>query len=174
MTKWLNVGKIVNTHGIQGEVRVISRTDFKEERYQKGNELALYNPDKDHRMFVTVVSWRQHKQFDLLTFEGYSNVNDVEPLRDYLLQVDANAIDDDLDEDEFYYHEIIGLDVEDVNQGHIGKVKEILSPGANDVWVVQRLKGKDVLIPYIEKVVLKVDVSNKQITVEIPEGLMDE
>ncbi|AOM83209.1 16S rRNA processing protein RimM [Salisediminibacterium beveridgei] len=168
------MGKIVNTHGIQGEVRVISRSDFKEERYQKGNELSLYNPEQDHRLVVTVVSWRQHKQFDLLTFEGYSNVNEVEPLRDYLLQVDADTIDDDLAEDEFYYHEIIGLDVVDINQGHIGKVKEILSPGANDVWVVQRLKGKDVLIPYIENVILKVDLSEKQVTVEIPEGLMDE
>lgn len=174
MTEWLNVGKIVNTHGIRGEVRVISRTDFKEERYQEGNRLAVYHPDKDHRMFVTIVSWRQHKQFDLLTFEGYTNVNDVEPLRNYLLQVDAATIDDNLEENEFYYHEIIGLNVTDIHRGHIGTVKEILSPGANDVWVVQRKTGKDVLIPYIEQVVLKVDISEKKVTVEIPEGLMDE
>ncbi|ADH99230.1 ribosome maturation factor RimM [Salisediminibacterium selenitireducens] len=174
MSKWLNVGKIVNTHGIHGEVRVISRTDFKEERYAKGRELFLYNPEKDHRTSVTVVSWRQHKQFDLLTFEGYTNVNDVEGFRDHLLQVDGDDLDDPMEEDEFYYHEIIGLSVVDEQGIEIGRVKEILSPGANDVWVVQRQGKKDALIPYIDDVVLSVDLEDGVVHVRIPEGLIDE
>ncbi len=80
----------------------------------------------------------------------------------------------DLAENEFYYHEIIGLEVVEEDGTIIGKVKEILSPGANDVWVVQRKGKKDALIPYIESVVHTIDLENGQVIVEIPEGLLDD
>ena len=159
MTEYLNVGKIVNTHGIRGEVRVISQTDFPEERYQKGATLLLCH--------------RKHKNFDLLTFEGYPNINDVEPFRNGILKVTKDDLVD-LAENEFYYHEIIGLEVVEEDGTVIGKVKEILSPGANDVWGVQRKGKKDALIPYIESVVHTIDLENGQVTVEIPEGLLDD
>ena len=79
-----------------------------------------------------------------------------------------------LAEDEFYYHQIIGATVYDETGSELGKIKEILSPGANDVWVVQRPKKKDLLLPYIEGVVTKVDVENQRIDVDIPEGLIDD
>ncbi|MGJ9381387.1 ribosome maturation factor RimM [Salipaludibacillus sp. CF4.18] len=173
MTEWLNVGKIVNTHGIQGEVRVISRTDFPEERYAKGNKLVIF--DKNNKTtIVKVQSWRQHKQFDLLTFEGYGNVNDVVKFKDTLLKIDASDLDDKLSEDEFYYRDIVGLQVVTDDGEDIGKVVEILSPGANDVWVVRpNNKGKDILIPYIDQVVKKVDLETEVITITPMEGLLD-
>ena len=79
----------------------------------------------------------------------------------------------DLDDGEFYYHEIIGLDVYEGNT-LIGQVKEILQPGANDVWVVKRKGKKDLLLPYIPPVVLDVDVAAGRIEVELMEGLDDE
>lgn len=172
MTEYLNVGKIVNTHGIRGEVRVISQTDFPEERYQKGAKLVLFREHKAP-LELTVVGHRKHKNFDLLTFEGYPNINDVEPFRDGILKVSKEDLVD-LEENEFYYHEIIGLTVIEEDGRVIGKVKEILSPGANDVWVVQRKGQKDALIPYIESVVKKIDLENEVVTVEIPEGLLDD
>ena len=147
MTDYLNVGKIVNTQGIKGEVRVISKTDFPEERYQKGAPLLL--------------------------FEGHPNINDVEKYRDGILKVAKDNLAE-LAEDEFYYHQIIGATVYDETGSELGKIKEILSPGANDVWVVQRPKKKDLLLPYIEGVVTKVDVENQRIDVDIPEGLIDD
>lgn len=173
MTEWLNVGKIVNTHGIQGEVRVISRTDFPEQRYAKGNELVIF--DKNNKTItVKVQSWRQHKQFDLLTFEGYGNVNDVEKYKNTLLKVDASGLDDKLAEDEFYYRDIVGLRVVTDDGREVGKVVEILSPGANDVWVVRPTdKGKDILIPYIDQVIKKVDLETELITITPMEGLLD-
>ena len=79
----------------------------------------------------------------------------------------------DLDDGEFYYHEIIGLEVyEGVNL--IGTIKEILQPGANDVWVVKRKGKRDLLLPYIPPVVLNVDIPNNRVDVEILEGLDDE
>lgn len=172
MTEFLNVGKIVNTHGIRGEVRVISQTDFPEERYRKGQRLTLFRENKAP-LELTVAGHRKHKNFDLLTFEGYPTINDVEPLRDGILKVSKDELSE-LTENEYYYHEIIGLTVIDEQTRELGKIKEILSPGANDVWVVQRKGKKDALIPYIESVVKQIDLDKGEVHIEIPEGLLDD
>jgi 16S rRNA processing protein RimM len=170
MDKWLNVGKIVNTHGIRGEVRVISRTDFPEERYKIGNTLFVEKSAND-LIPVKIETHRKHKQFDLLTFEKYQNINDVEPFKGLLLKVPKDQAVS-LDEGEFFYHDIIGCSVFTVEGEELGKVKEILSPGANDVWVIKRKGfGADILIPYIPSVVKTVDIENKTINIEPLEGL---
>ncbi len=171
MSNWFNVGKIVNTHGIAGEVRVISRTDFKDERYKKGNKLYLFMPDNAEPIPLTVKSWRTHKNFDLLSFEGYNSINDVEKWKGGILKVSEEQLNS-LDEDEYYFHEIIGCKVLLPNDEEIGKVTEILTPGANDVWVVKG-KGKTYYIPYIEHVVVEVNVKEKYIVIEPMEGLLD-
>lgn len=172
MTEYLNVGKIVNTQGIKGEVRVISTTDFPEERYKKGTVLTLFQDGKAP-VELTVKSHRKHKNFDLLSFEGHPSINDVEKYRDGILKVSKdNSVD--LAENEFYYHEIIGLRVVEEDGTELGKVKEILSPGANDVWVVQRPKKADILLPYIASVVKEVNLEAGVVRVEIPEGLIDD
>ncbi len=112
-----------------------------------------------------------HKNFNLLTFEGYENVNDVEKFRDGILKVPENQLGT-LDEGEFYFHEIIGCLVFTVHGEEIGKVTEILTPGANDVWVVKPKAGKDILIPYIDQIVKKVDIKEKIILIEPMEGLL--
>ena len=166
------VGKIVNTHGIKGEIRVMSSTDFSNERFAKGSRLYIV---KDHSepVVVTVTSHRTHKNFDLLTLEGYQTIEAVSDFIGSVLKVNEEDRDD-LEEDAFYYEEIIGLDVYDLEDEKIGKVKEILSTGANDVWVVQRHKKKDLLLPYIDEVIRAVDIEENKVTVYVMEGLDDE
>lgn len=171
MVKWFNVGKIVNTHGIKGEVRVISKTDFKEERYKKGNILYIVLKNQHDPIEVKVASHRVHKNFDLLTFEGYTNVNEVEKFRDAIIKVSETQLGA-LEDDEFYFHEIIGCTVRTNKGEEIGKVTEILTPGANDVWVVKNTANKEILIPYIEDVVKEVNVQNKEIIIHPMEGLL--
>jgi 16S rRNA processing protein RimM len=171
LTKWFNVGKIVNTHGIKGEVRVISSTDFPNERYAKGNTLYIFTENESNPTEVVVSSHRVHKNFDLLTFEGYPAVNDVEKFKGSILKVSENQLGS-LDEGEFYYHEIIGCTVHSEEGELIGKIKEIIATGANDVWVVGRQGEKDVLIPYIDDVVKEIDTRSKIITIHIMEGLL--
>ncbi|WP_338469844.1 ribosome maturation factor RimM [Niallia sp. XMNu-256] len=171
MEKWFNVGKIVNTHGIKGEVRVISRTDFTEERYKKGNSLFLFLPNSTEPIELKVKSHRTHKNFDLLTFEGYDNINVVEKLRDGILKVPENQLGK-LPKGEYYFHEIIGCTVIIDGGDEIGKVQEILTPGANDVWVVKGKGKKEQLIPYIEDVVKEIDVAQKKIIITPIEGLL--
>lgn len=174
MSEYLNVGKIVNTQGIKGEVRVISQTDFPEERYKKGNTLYLFQEGKDV-VELTITSHRKHKNFDIVSFDNHPTINDVEKYRDGILKVRKEDTGE-LEENAFYYHEIIGCEVVDETGETLGSVKEILSPGANDVWVIKHKEPgkKDILIPYIESVVLEVNVDNKKIIVDIPEGLIDD
>jgi 16S rRNA processing protein RimM len=171
MVNWFNVGKIVNTHGIRGEVRVISRTDFANERYKVGNTLYLFLEEKKEPVELKVASHRNHKNFDLLTFEGMENINHVEKLKGGILRVPESQLSP-LEENEFYFHEIIGCDVFTLEGEEIGQIKEILTPGANDVWVIKGKTGKEILIPYIDQVVKQVDVKNKKVVIDPMEGLL--
>lgn len=171
MVKWFNVGKIVNTHGIKGEVRVISITDFAQERYKQGSKLYFFANENGDPLELTVESHRTHKTFDLLKFEGYDSINDVERMKGGMLKVHEDQLIE-LEENEYYFHEIIGCLVFTTDGEEVGKIKEILTPGANDVWVAKGQGGKDILIPYIEDVVKKVDVKEKIIIIEPMEGLL--
>ncbi|MFD2638252.1 ribosome maturation factor RimM [Piscibacillus salipiscarius] len=171
MERYFNVGKIVNTHGVKGEVRVIAITDF-DERFTPGNQLYFFKENDDQPEELTIKTHRKHKQFDLLSFESMENINDVERLKGGNLKIPESSMHE-LEENEFYFHEIIGCEVYNVDGELIGKVKEILQPGANDVWVVQRQGKKDALIPYIESVVKSVDVQNGSVMIEEMEGLLE-
>ncbi|GEL06870.1 ribosome maturation factor RimM [Salisediminibacterium halotolerans] len=175
MSDWLNVGKIVNTHGIHGEVRLIANTDFPNERFAPGVRLSILNRDGS-RTPVTVSSWRTHKQFDLLTFEEIQDVNEAERFKDSDLQIDASQLgDDELESNEYYFRDIIGLHVVSEDGEEIGTITEILTPGANDVWAVKQAKsGKEILIPYISDVVKHVDLEQGQVVIHLMEGLLDE
>lgn len=168
---WYNVGKIVNTHGIWGEVRVISQTDFPEERYATGSVLGLFMPKSKQPIMLTVASHRKHKNFDLLTFENHSIMKDVEAYRDGQLKVAENQLSA-LADHEFYYHEIEGCVVVTIEGIEIGVVTEILETGANDVWTVTPQTGKPHYIPYIEDVVKEIDIDKKKIVIDPLEGLL--
>ena len=169
---YFNVGKIVNTQGLQGEMRVLSVTDFAEERFKKGNKLALFDKKDQFVMDVEIASHRKVKNFDIIKFKGMYHINDIEKFRDFSLKVAEEDLTD-LEDGEFYYHEIIGLEVYE-NDVLLGTIKEILQPGANDVWVVKRKGKRDLLLPYIPPVVLGLDIDQGRVDVEIPEGLDDE
>lgn len=175
MSKYYNVGKIVNTHGVRGEVRILTRSDFGSERYRQGSKLYCFVEGVKEPIPLIVRSHRQHKNFDLLTFEGHDNINDVLKYKGSLLKVHEDDREDELTENEYYYEDIIGSQVLLQDGTELGKIKEILSPGANDVWVVQRKgKGKDIYLPYIEDVVKEVDPEQKKVIVELLEGLVDD
>ncbi len=169
---YFNVGKIVNTQGLQGELRVLSVTDFAEERFKKGSHLSIFDDKDQFVLEVEVASHRRQKNFDIIKFKGHYHINDVEKYKGMSLKVAEEDLSD-LEDGDFYYHEIIGLNVYE-NDVLIGQIKEILQPGANDVWVVKRKGKKDLLLPYIPPVVLNVDVAGNRVDVELLEGLDDE
>ncbi|MBC1286666.1 ribosome maturation factor RimM [Listeria booriae] len=170
MEQMFNVGKIVNTHGLMGEVRVMSQTDFADERFVPGNELFLFAKNSKKPEKLVIKTHRKHKNFDLLTFEGIVGINNVERMKEGMLKVPESQLGD-LEENEFYFHEIIGCEVYTEEGELLGTISEILTPGANDVWVVQQKGEKDKLVPYIADVVTSVNIADKKITISVMEGL---
>lgn len=167
----LKVGKIVNTHSLKGEVKVISSTDFEEERFKKGSKLLITRGNQLLRE-VVVQSYRNHKNFLLVKFEGIDSVEEAEKLKNLQIKIDSDEVGE-LEENEFYFHQIIGCEVFDENDKNLGEIIDILTPGANDVWVIKGENGKEILIPYIEDVVKKIDITSKKVNIEVMEGLID-
>ncbi|WP_067838661.1 ribosome maturation factor RimM [Amphibacillus sediminis] len=171
MSEYFNVGKIVNTHGIKGELKVVRITDF-EDRFKKGNILYLFLQGQQEPIALTIQQHRKHKQFDMLKFAGYDSINDVEHFKQGMLKIHQSD-QEQLEEGAFYYHEIIGCKVETTSGEYLGTISEVLSPGANDVWVVKQPSNKkDLLIPYIEQVVKQVDPQTKKVVIEPMDGLL--
>ncbi|MCZ0717140.1 ribosome maturation factor RimM [Aerococcus kribbianus] len=172
--QYFQVGKIVNTQALRGELRVLASTDFPEERFQVGSELAIFK-DKELLAQVEVDGHRLHKNFHLLHFKGYDSINDVEIFKGTQLKVHASQRQEELGENEFYYDEIVGLEVVTDQGQYLGKVREILALPANDVFAVQSPEPghKDILIPYIADVVQNIDLESGQITIQLMEGLID-
>lgn len=157
------VGTIVNTHGIRGEVRVVPITDFPEERFQVGEQLVI---DGKTPTNVVIKTARAHKQFILLSFEDLQDINLIEQYKGRDLLVDEADLNELASDDEYYYHQIIGLTVIDqATQQTLGKVSEILELPANDVWVVKQKGADDLLLPNIKQVIEQVDLEQGQVFV---------
>lgn len=166
----LRVGKIVNTQGIKGELRVIAITDFPADRFAAGKTLYVGTSAAEAQP-VTVVNARPHKQFILVQLANYDTIDAVLGFKGQTLY--AAATDEPpLADGEYYYHQIIGLQVIDEESGEdLGQVQEILSPGANDVWVVTKPNTPDLLLPYIPPVVHKIDLPAGKVYVTLMEGM---
>ena len=171
--QWFNVGRIVNTHGIRGEVRVISTTDFEEQRFKIGNRIAIFKKDAKKPEWVTIDTMRRHKNFILLSFEGLHNINLVEQYKEGMIKITQDQmVDDELDEHEYYHFEILNCIVLSEDGDEIGIVTDILQTGANDVWEITAKNGKKHYIPYIADVVKDINIDDKKIIIHVMEGLL--
>jgi len=167
----LNIGKIVNTHGIRGELKIWPQTDFPEVRFKPGNKLIMVPPETGEPITVEIAGAREQKNMFVVRLKGFDNINQVEKYKGWELKV-AEEDRVPLSEGEYYYRDIIGCEVVTEEGEPLGKVTDILSPGANDVWVVAMPKGKELLLPVIDDVVLDVDVAARKIKVHLMEGLL--
>ncbi|THF81288.1 ribosome maturation factor RimM [Cohnella fermenti] len=169
----LNVGKIVNTHGIRGEVKIWPQTDFPDVRFRGGSRLLACPPEgtAGTPFEVEVQSSREQSNVFVVKLKGYDNINQVEKYKGWELKV-PGAERVELEEGEYYFRDIMGCEVVTEEGEKLGTIADILSPGANDVWVVKQAKGKELLLPVIDEVVLNVDVAAKVVKVRLMEGLL--
>lgn len=169
---YLYIGKIVNTHGIRGELRVLENTDFPEQRFAKGNKLFLFLPNQQEPITLTIEKSRPHKNVRIVKFAEYHNINDVERFRDARLAVSGDDRLQSKDgQEEYYYDEVLGSLVVTEDGEELGTVQEILPLPANDVWVVRSQDNKEILLPFIEEIVREVNISEKRVTIRWMEGL---
>ncbi len=168
---YLAVGHIIGVHGLRGELKVELYTDFPE-RFEPGATLFLGTGLEE----VTIGQVRPHKGHLLLTIDGITDRTAAEALRGQWLFVDeADAAE--LEEGEFWIHDIIGLRVETEDGSVLGEVTDVLPTGANDVYIVRPAPGvtreQEILLPAIADVILAVDVAAGTILVRLPDGLID-
>ena len=154
----VEVGQIVGTHGIKGEVKVKAFTDFADERFAPGKKIRLEKGK--HSVELEVESHRIHKNMDLVKFIGLDNINDVEKYRDYMVYASQ---DDQLEEGEFYYSDIIGCQVYDENETHLGEVIHILE--------IEDPKGKTFMVPYVDAFIIDEDYDNDRLVIRLIEGM---
>ncbi|CAM3711619.1 ribosome maturation factor RimM [Cohnella lubricantis] len=169
--RMLNVGKIVNTHGIRGEVKIWPQTDFPDVRFRTGNRLLAFPPGGGDPVELEIQSVREQSSLYYLKLKGFDNINDVEKFKGWELKVRGEERVP-LEEGEYYVQDIVGCAVVTEEGEELGQIADILSPGANDVWIVKRPKGKELLLPVIDDVVLDVDIAAKTVKVRLMEGLL--
>ncbi|MEG0592478.1 MAG: ribosome maturation factor RimM [Coprobacillus sp.] len=161
------VGKIVNTHGIKGELKVKSSTDFIEDRFKKGNHLVIDYQGQNIEMEVK--SYRIHKGHVLVAFKDCEDINLVEKYKGSHLY--ANKDDSLLDEGEFYVSDLIGCEVYD-NDILLGKVSDVQLYDHHDILVVEGQKR--ILIPYVDAFIINEDIDKMRIDVHLIDGFYDE
>ena len=167
MEQMFTIGKIVNTHGVKGEVRVLPSTDDVK-RFGKLKEVKVENRTMTTYEIETV---RYHKNFVLLKFKGIDTMNEAELLKNSLFKLDRkDALP--LKKDEYYQCDLYGLRVVTDTGRDLGKLTDILMTGSNDVYVV-RNEEKEILIPAIKQCILKVDLEAGEMLVHLLEGLED-
>lgn len=169
MEDLLQVGAITQTHGIRGEVKVFPTTDDAK-RFKKLKEVIL-DTGKE-QVTLEIESVKFFKQFVILKFKGFDNINDIERYKGKNLFVTReNAVK--LKRDEYFIADLIGLKVYDEDEQYLGTLTNVIETGANDVYEVTFEDGKEVLFPAIKQCILDVDMENRKMKVHIMEGLLD-
>ena len=155
----LYIGTLVNTHGIKGEVKIISNFKYKEEVFKKDN--TIYINDKKY----TINTYRKHQKYDLITLKGYDNINDVLDLKGNKIYINKEeyTFSGILNED------LYGKKVYDKDK-YIGTLKEIVDNKKQELLVIEN-NGKTFLVPYVDEFVKEI---NEDIKLDLIKGLIDE
>jgi len=161
----LVIGEVLRPQGVKGEVRVRVLTDFPE-RLRVLRRVYL----GETAMPVVVEGIRFHQGCALLKLAGYDDRTAAGSLRQALVQIPIEEAMP-LQEDEYYLYQILGLAAWTVQGEYLGRVRDVLATGANDVYIIRGPKG-DILLPAIEEVVREVDLEAGRLTVVLPEGLV--
>lgn len=168
--EYIRIGTIINTHGIRGEVKIKSCSDFDEERYAENATVYIHTGGK--YMPFTVKSYRVHKGFPLVSFRECRDINDVEQYKTcgiFVKDEDRKPLTDG----RHYVDDLIGMVVKDEDGIVIGEVKDMEDTrGAQRNMRVKREGQKDALIPYVPAFIKDVDDENRTITVHVIEGLL--
>ena len=169
MENIFKIGTITSTHGIKGEVKVFPTTDDVT-RFKKLKEVILKNDKESLSLHIEGVKF--FKQFVILKFKEYSDINDIERFRGYDLFVERkDAIE--LNDDEYYKADLINLKVIFDNYDSEGILFDIIETGANDVYVVKTDDGKEILVPAIKLCIKEVDLDKNTMCIHLMDGMVE-
>lgn len=170
MFEYLQIGKIVNTHGVRGEVKLIPLTDDP----NRFDELDWVFIEKDGKMDKhTIQQVKYMKGSVMIKFSDIESIDEAGQYRDCFVLVDRkNAVK--LPEDSYFICDILGCSVFDEKGVLLGELVDILHTGSNDVYVIRNQSGKEILLPALKSVVRSISPEQQRIDVIIPKGLLDD
>lgn len=155
------IGKVVSTHGIKGEIRILSDFEYKDKVFVVGN--SLYIQEKKYK----IQTYRKHKNFDMVTLNDYNNINDVLHLmkeKVYFREEDLKLDDNEILDDELVKYNVITTD------GKKGKVLEIFFASPSNK-IIRTYFDKEILIPMNSPMLVKIDKNKKQILIDLVDGM---
>ena len=155
------IGKVVSTHGIKGEIRILSDFPYKDKVFVINNKIII--DDKEY----IIKSYRVHKGYDMVTLDGFNNINDVLFLLKsnvYISEELLNLDDDEILDDELITFKVLTKD------GKEGIIKEIFKASSTNK-ILRVMFDKEVLIPMNSPMIKKIDKGNKEVIVELIEGM---
>ena len=164
------IARVVKARGIRGEVACVVDTDFPE-RFSSLKQVTVWMLD-DRRLRLSVENHWFHKDRVILKFQGYETMTAAQLLAGARLVI-AEADLEPLAEGQFFEHQVIGSVALTLDGRRLGRVTKIMRTGGTDVLVVQSDEGREQLIPFADDICTKVDVRDKRITIDPPDGLLD-
>ncbi|MHC3471847.1 ribosome maturation factor RimM [Streptomyces sp. 7R007] len=167
----LVVARVGRAHGIKGEVTVEVRTDEPELRLAPGAVLAT---DPASVGPLTIETGRVHSGRLLLRFEGVRDRTAAEALRNTLLIAEVDPDELPEEEDEYYDHQLIDLDVVTEDGVEVGRITEISHLPSQDLFIVERPDGSEVMIPFVGEIVTEIDLEEQRAVISPPPGLIDD
>jgi 16S rRNA processing protein RimM len=168
----LVVGRVGRPHGLHGEVTVEVRTDDPDQRFTAGSSLATVPAERGP---LTVARSRWHSGRLLVRFAGCEDRNAAEELRDTILAIDSDELEPLADPEDFYDHDLIGLQVVTAAGELVGAVSDVLHHG-QDLLVIEATgsrSGSEILVPFVVAIVPEVDVAARRLVIDPPPGLLD-
>lgn len=167
MQKYFEVGQIVNTFGVKGQLKVKPFTD-EMERFEELK--TVYICKKNEMKKVEIEEVKYHKDMILLKVKGIDDMTEAEKYKGLFLKIDRKDAKK-LPENTYFIADLLGLEVYTDEGELLGRVDDIFPTGANDVYVVKDEMGKQILLPSIPEVLKEIDLEKEKIIVHLIEGL---
>lgn len=164
--EYIVVGKIVNTHGIKGDIKVYPYTDD----IERFSDLENIYIGKE-KLSIEIENVKYHKGMVLLKLKGFDNINEVLHFKDEIIFIDEKD-KVKLPKDNYFIYELIDCKVFDVDGNPLGYIKDVLQNSSNDVYIVKD-KDKEYLIPAVKKFIKEVNVLEKKIIIDPIEGMIE-
>lgn len=169
MNNQLEAGKIINTHGLRGEVKVVTWTDYPEV-FEEIEFLYVHKKTGDERLDIKNIKYQKNNI--IVKFAQINDIDEAEKYKNMILYVDRDQMPP-LPDGMNYIVDLIGLEVYNEEGEKIGVIADVFNTGANDIYDVKREGKKNLLLPVIDECVKEVDMENGRVIVNVMEGLDD-
>ena len=167
---YLKIGKIIDSHGLDGTFKVFSTTDSPKKRYAKGNKVYLYNETTDERLEMIVEGFRMSGQLAYVKLAGIDNPETAKEFKGFEIHTIKDR--NDLEVGYYFYEDLVGCSIIDQSKKELGIVSKVEEFPAQITLRVKRQKAKDFFVPFVKQFIKKVDIEAKKIYIEVIEGML--